>query len=199
VDDCLGKLFAGMRQMGYFDDSVIVLLSDHGHPLADHGKFLKGPDRMYSELLKVPFIVRLPGGQYGPRRATGLGRFADLLPTMLDLADLRGYEGSMAGKSLRPLIHGTSTSPHSATISGYFSGIDRCIRNERYSYVFRPSGQKDELYDVQADPREENNLIDEKPEVAQHLLEEFGATYFSAETRFQGVQGSSEVADTPLA
>jgi hypothetical protein len=118
---------------------------------------------------------------------------------MLDLADIQGYEGSMAGNSLKPLIHGVGKSPYTATISGYFDGFDRYIRNEQYSYIFRPSGQKDELYDLQADPREKNDLIDERAEVAQELRAEFGATYFSAETQFQGVQGSSEIADTPLA
>ncbi|MCP4644517.1 MAG: sulfatase-like hydrolase/transferase, partial [bacterium] len=75
VDHCMGRLFSGMREMGYFDDSVVVILSDHGHPLGDHGKFLKGPDRMYSELLKVPFIVRLPGGEHGGKRVRDLARF----------------------------------------------------------------------------------------------------------------------------
>ena len=52
VDHCLGRLFDALRDLGYYEDSVIVLTADHGHPLADHGKFLKGGDRMYSELLR---------------------------------------------------------------------------------------------------------------------------------------------------
>jgi len=63
VDHCLGRLFATLEQLGYFDDSVILVLADHGHPLSDHGKFLKGPDRLYSELLRVPFMIRLPRGE----------------------------------------------------------------------------------------------------------------------------------------
>ena len=63
VDHCLGRLFDQLKQLGYYDDSLIFLLADHGHPLGDHGKFLKGADRMYNELLKIPFMVRLPKGE----------------------------------------------------------------------------------------------------------------------------------------
>ena len=49
VDYQLGKLFNFINKEGYMENSIIVLVADHGHPLGDHGKFLKGTDRMYSE------------------------------------------------------------------------------------------------------------------------------------------------------
>ncbi len=197
IDWCLGKLLTGMRQMGYMDDSVVVILSDHGHPLADHGKFLKGPDRMYSELLKVPFIVRLPGGDCGGERATDLGRFADLLPTLLDLTGLSGNAREMSGKSLRASLEGSGRSPYEATISGYFKALPRCLRNERYSYIAFGEGG-DQLYDLTSDPRERTNIIADKTEVAEDLLGQFGAIYFASEHKPKGVQGTFEVADTSL-
>lgn len=60
VDDCLGILFEDLDNLGYMNDSIIILTADHGHPLADHGKFLKGTDRLYNELLKVPFMIYYP-------------------------------------------------------------------------------------------------------------------------------------------
>jgi len=198
TDHCVGHLLNGLRQLGYFEDSFIVVLSDHGHPLCDHGKFLKGPDRMYNELLKVPFIVRLPGGAKGGRRAKGLGRFPDVMPTLLDFAGLAGNAACMAGRSLRPVIEGTGISPNAATVSGYFPSVDRAVRDERYSYVMRPAGQSDELYDLQADPREHENLIGKAPQVAQRLQSQVGTVYLSARAKPRGVQGSMEVAHTPV-
>lgn len=199
TDACCGHLFASMRQMGCMDDTAIVVLSDHGHPLCDHGKFLKGPDRMYSELLKVPFIVRLPGGAGGGRRVSALGRFPDLTPTLLDLAGFGANSLAMAGKSLKPILQGTGQSPYAATISGFFPAVDRCIRDERYSYVVRPEGQAHELYDLAADPRERKNLIDDGREIAQALLNEIGSAYFGRQAKPRGVQGTYEVAHTALA
>ncbi len=73
VDWCVGRLLDALDDMGYLDDTLICVLSDHGHPLGDHGKFLKGGDRMYSELLKVPFILRFPGGEGGGQAAGRAG------------------------------------------------------------------------------------------------------------------------------
>ncbi|HRR82022.1 MAG TPA: sulfatase [Planctomycetota bacterium] len=199
TDYCCGHLFAGMRQMGCLDDTAIVILSDHGHPLNDHGKFLKGPDRMFSELLKVPFIVRLPGGAHGGRRVSDLGRFPDLTPTLLDLAGLGANQPALSGKSLKPVLEGTGRSPYRATVSGFFPAVERCLRNERYSYVIRPEGQPHELYDLAADPRETTNLIDQGKDIAQALLNEIGSAYFGRAAKPRGVQGTYELAHTSLA
>ena len=199
TDYCIGHLCEGLRRMGYFDDSTIVVLSDHGHPLADHGKFLKGGDRMYSELLKVPFFVRLPKARHGGRRVQDLGRFPDLLPTLLDLAGLKADTLALAGTSLKPVLEGTGRSPCRATVSGYFDAPERCIRNERYSYVLRPEGEKDQLFDLLDDPRETKNLLDQKPDVARQLVAEIGAVYFGRKTKPRGIQGAFETAHTTLA
>ncbi len=199
TDHCCGHLFHALRQLGYFDDSAIVILSDHGHPLNDHAKFLNGPDRMYSELLKVPFIVRLPHAQHGGRRVSALGRFPDLVPTLLDLVELGTNNLALAGKSLKPVLDGTGASPYAATVSGFFPAVDRCIRNERYSYIVRPEGQAHELYDLLADPRERTNIIDSGKEVAEELLEEIGSAYFGRQAKPRGVQGTYETAHTALA
>jgi arylsulfatase A-like enzyme len=199
VDYCMGCLLEGARRLGYFDDSTIVALSDHGHPLADHGKFLKGGDRMYSELLKVPFIVRLPKGAHGGRRVRDLGRFPDLLPTLLDLAGLSANNRSMAGSSLRPVLEGAGPSSCRATVSGYFDAQERCIRDERYSYVLRPPGEKDQLFDLLEDPRETRDLLAEKPDVARRLVAAIGAVYFGRKAKPRGLQGAFETAHTPLA
>ena len=98
VDHCLGRLFDQLKQLGYYDDSLIFLLADHGHPLGDHGKFLKGADRMYNELLKIPFMVRLPKGE-GARRTGAIVQFQDFLPTVLEALGFGNNISSMHGDS----------------------------------------------------------------------------------------------------
>ncbi len=198
VDWCMGRLFGAMRELGYMDDTLICVLSDHGHPLADHGKFLKGGDRMYSELLKVPLIMRLPRGEFGGRRLDALAQFPDLAPTWLDALGFPEACHDMAGLSLMPTIRGEIEEIRTATISGYFRQPYRAVRSKQYSYVVQPPDQPDELYDLVADPREQNNILAEKPEVAGVLAAQFGRAYFPSPPKSRGVQGDAEVRHTPV-
>jgi len=198
VDWCVGRLLDGMRQMGYMEDTLICVLSDHGHPLADHDKFLKGGDRMYNELLKVPLIMRFPGGEYGGQRLDALAQFPDLMPTWLDGLGLASATHDLAGISLMPVIRGEKDAIREATISGYYGAPDRAVRNKEYSFVVRGGGEPDELYNLLDDPRERHNIIEEKPQVADELAARFPRIYFPAPPQSHGVQGDSEVQHTPV-
>jgi arylsulfatase A-like enzyme len=198
VDWCLGRLFGGMRELGCMEDTLICVLSDHGHPLADHGKFLKGGDRMYSELLKVPLIMRFPGGEHGGRRLDALAQFPDLAPTWLEALGCGDAAHDMAGRSLMPVIRGEAEAIREATISGYFRAAERAVRDRRYSYVVRGGQQPDELYDLIEDPRERDNILPRHADVADELLSRFPRAYFPSPPKSHGVQGDSEVQHTPV-
>ena len=197
VDHNLGPLFATLEEQGYYEDSIIFVVADHGHPLCDHGKFLKGADRMYSELLKVPFMVRLPGGRNGGLRTEALVQFQDALPSLLDAMGLGNNISAMHGKSFRAVLEGDTGRYHDSIITGYKEGADRCVRDETWSYISRPASEPDELYNLKDDPRETRNLIDAHPDVAQRLAAGFGS-YFrrrgSGPISVKGVQGKYEMA-----
>lgn len=195
TDHCLGRLFEALAENGYYDDSVILVMADHGHPLGDHGKFLKGADRLYNELLKVPFMLRLPGARVVGRRQA-IVQFQDVLPTLLDLMGLHGVESAMAGRSFRHVVEGESDVHRKVVISGYHEGVDRIVRDAQHSLILRPEGEPDELYDLIADPRERDNLIDERHEVAVALASRFPRAFFrhgGRTPRIQGVQGRYEI------
>ena len=198
VDHYIGQFLARLKTTGLYDESVIVLIADHGHPLADHGKFLKGGDRMYSELLKVPFTFRLPGGEHGGERLDTLASFHDVLPTLLDAIGFGNNLDALPGKSLMPVIRGHAPEIRRAIISGYFGAPDRCIRDKTWSYVRRPAGEPDELYNLANDPKEARNLIDECPQEAQRLAGMFGSLYALKGEPVKGIQGKYEVAYTGL-
>jgi len=198
VDHCLGEFFAALQDLGLLDDSIIVVLADHGHPLNDHGKFLKGADRLHNELLRVPFMVRLPRGQHGGQRTDAIVQFQDLLPTLLDLLGLSSTLGAMHGRSFRAVVERQSDEFREAIITGYHEGIDRCIRTKAASYIERPAGQLDELYDLSSDPAELHNQIDTHPEEAERLARLFGRYYRTRRRRASGIQGKYELASSGL-
>ena len=194
VDHCLGRLFDALGELGYLDDSVVIVTNDHGHPLGDHSKFLKGGDRMYSELLKCPFLVRLPGGRNGGRETEALVQFQDVLPTVLDLIGHANDTGAMHGRSFRPVLKGDRDSHRPAIIVGYHEAQDRCVRDQVWSYIRRPGDEPDELYNMAQDPRETRNLIDRHPEEARRLASQFGPYFFRGRiTEVKGIQGRYEM------
>lgn len=200
VDHCFGKFTSCLEEEGYLEDSFILLLADHGHPLGDHGKFLKGGDRMYSELLKAPFLVHLPGSQNGGMRTDALVYFHDVLPTILDLMGQASNTESMHGKSFLPVLQGETNEHRPAIITGYFKAEDRCIRDKRWSYIIRPQGQPDELYDLQNDGRETTNLIDQQYDQAKRLSSLFGEYFRKGPLRrVKGIQGEYEMASGSVA
>jgi len=195
VDNCLGELFDTMKELEYYDDSIIVLLADHGHPLSDHGKFLKGTDRMYSELLKSPYMVHLPGGKNGGMKTDALVQFYDTMPTILDLLGQKNNTASMHGESFAPVLYGDTNEHRKATITGYHQGVERCIRDKTWSYVQRPADEPDGLYNLIIDPRETKNVIDEHHEEAQRLSAMFGDYFRRAPAKvIKGIQGRYEMA-----
>jgi arylsulfatase A-like enzyme len=204
VDAALGPLFETLERLGYYDDSLILLLADHGHPLADHGKFLKGADRLYNELLEVPFLLRLPGGRRGGTRVPAVVQYHDVLPTLFDFMGLAGETEDMHGRSFRAVVEGDAAVHRRVCITGYHAGVDRVVRatdpdgdGRRWSLILRPEGEPDELYDLDADPRERTNLIDAHHELAGRLAARFGPAYFRRQGPIEtvkGVQGAYEVA-----
>jgi arylsulfatase A-like enzyme len=196
VDDCLGRLFKSLEELGYYEDSAILVMADHGHPLGDHGKFLKGADRLYSELLKVPFMLRLPGARVTGRRKA-IVQFHDVLPTLFDLLGLGGLDSALTGRSFSRVLLGEEADRHrDVVITGYHEGVDRVIRDDRHSLILRPEGQTDELYDLGADPRERVNLIDDRHDTAVELARRFPRAFFrhgGRAAQLHGVQGKYEV------
>ena len=198
VDHCFERFYSTLKETGLLDNSIMLLLADHGHPLADHGKFLKGGDRMYSELLRVPFGIRLPsdvGSELGIKSGMSQDLIAvpDALPTQIELLGFQEDAIPLAGRSFLPVLTGEKKG-RNAVIMGYHEALDRCVRDGRYSYVSRPAGQPDELYDLEEDPREKRNLIDERPEEARRLAKVLrGVWAHTPQSYVKGLQGKYEL------
>ncbi|HVL68839.1 MAG TPA: sulfatase-like hydrolase/transferase [Vicinamibacterales bacterium] len=169
-DEIVGRLLEHLRQKGLYEDALIVLLSDHGEGLGDHGEEEHGIF-LYRETIRVPLIVKMPGGAGAGRRLSAPVQHVDLPPTVLEaiLGGRRGAGGQGHGRSLLPAITGSGelapANIYSESLSPrYHFGWSElyALSDERYRLIRAP---RDELYDLAQDPGELRSIAGERPQV----------------------------------
>ncbi len=173
VDDAIGRVLAALARSGARDDTVVMFTSDHGDHLGDHRLLLKGGEH-YQSIVHVPFIWSDPRAPQ-PARTQALGATADIGATVLDCARVAPYVG-MQGRSLLPAMGPRGAPVRDAVLIQYeqqtadadFSSALRVysLVHERWRmsvFLGRPWG---ELYDLEADPGEFDNLWDQPAHAA---------------------------------
>jgi arylsulfatase A-like enzyme len=129
ADHWLGKFLDKMDSLDLWKDTTVVLTTDHGHLLGEHGYWAKNYMFDYEELVHIPLIVCRPGVQAG--RIDSLTSTLDLMPTFMEC---HGAEppAHLHGKSVCALLDGQATH-HQTVLFGYF-GKDINLTNGRYTY-----------------------------------------------------------------
>jgi arylsulfatase A-like enzyme len=188
TDVCISHVFNRLEELGLFDESVIVLSADHGEELDEHGCWFDHHG-LYETNVRIPLLVRLPGGTGGGQLVRGPVSMLDVAPTLLDLAGLAevGAAAGMQGPSLASRLRGE------ADERGTWEAIylTECTWMRKRGWrVQRPTEswkliealEPDiygkpalELYDLAADPHEQRNLASERPDAAARLQDEMRA------------------------
>ena len=158
TDHVVGRLLSWLKGSGLWDRTILVLLSDHGESLGEHGENTH-TFFVYDATQHVPLVVRTPWGDRGRSRAQV--STVDVMPTVLDLAGLPPQPG-IDGRSLaRLVLHPEADAPGVAYSETYFPRFHygwqhlRSMRDGKWKYIEAPTP---ELYDVQADPGETRNV-----------------------------------------
>ncbi|HNT33883.1 MAG TPA: sulfatase-like hydrolase/transferase [bacterium] len=161
VDAAGGLILDALDELGLSENTLVVWTSDHGDALGCHGgRFDKG-SYMPEELLRVPFAMRFPGMIPSGQVRDELVSTIDIAPTLLDAAGT-GFNGSVDGESLLSIAVGGRESWRESLMCethGHFEKhFARAVIVGRHKYV-ENLGQMDELYDLETDPYERTNLI----------------------------------------
>ena len=158
VDDQIGLMLDALRAARLADNTVVLLLADHGDMLGERGLWYKMS--FFEPACRIPLIVHAPG-RIAPRRIPESASLVDLLPTLCDLAgiDKVAVDGALAGHSLVPQLHGAAGPDE---VYGEYLGEGAIapivmIRRGRYKFIHSPV-DPDQLYDVVDDPDEVRNL-----------------------------------------
>lgn len=171
ADEITGKLIESLKRRGWYDAATVVVTADHGEGLGDHGEQEHGLF-LYDETIRVPLMMKLPGREGAGKRIAPPVQHIDLLPTIGDLAGLQLAEG-LRGRSLAPPLKGEGAiAPQGiyaeALYPRYHFGWSELLSltDERYRYIKAP---REELYDLDRDPKEHINIIGDRPQAAAGL------------------------------
>jgi len=170
LDHHIGRVLDTLDALGLANDTLVVYSTDHGDYCGGHGQMDKHFN-MYDDVTHVPLIARLPGRiPAGETCEAFASNELDISRTLLEAADAEIPE-SFVGENLIGMANGATpreviTSQYFGTESGAYSM--RMVRNEQYKFVYHPVGDMHELYDLQEDPGELNNRIDD-PSLSEEL------------------------------
>jgi len=194
TDREIGRLLAAIERLGLSEDTVVVVVSDHGEEFEDHGNVRHGRN-LHRETVRVPLMIRAPG--MAPQRVAPTVRLVDLMPTLLELLDVPAPR-VMEGLSVTRLMRGESQAPLPALSElalrpdfradslGYGqwklimdrSGASRrgkdasLVMNEDTGRLQFPIGEPvHQLYDVEADVLEQHDVAALHPEIVATLAE----------------------------
>ena len=187
IDQNLGRLFAWLRETGQYDDTLLIVTSDHGEMLGDH--FLWGKMTPYEQSFHIPLIIRDPRNlKMAGRKISKLSESVDLAPTILEWVGL-SPPAVFDGASLLPFLSGQQpknwrdkifieldlADPQTPTCYQKYLKLRlrdanvAILREERYKLVHFNGGLPPLLFDLQNDPQENHNLAQDP--ACQQLLQ----------------------------
>lgn len=176
TDAIVGRLLGELDRRGMYDDATIILVSDHGEGLGDHGELEHGA-LLYREVLHVPLIMKLPNERLAGERVRHPAQLLDVLPTILSVTGQRAPAG-LAGISLIDLAerkNGGDRTVYSETLYPRlhlgWSAL-RSLTDSRFHYIESPDP---ELFEITKDPAEKINRRDARRREAFALAKQLAA------------------------
>lgn len=176
VDNNTGRLLAKLKQLGVERDTIVIFMTDNGPQHDRYNSGMRGRKGMvYEGGIRVPFLLRWPGGARGGRKLAQLAAHIDIMPTLVEACGAKLSQVKIDGASLMPLIAGKAQSMPRRTLFFQWHRGDAAIphqnaaaTNGRHKLV---NGK--ELYDLAADPAESRDIAVSRPEIAASLRKEY--------------------------
>ncbi|WP_257349011.1 sulfatase family protein [Pseudalkalibacillus decolorationis] len=164
LDKYVGKILDQIEELGLRENTIVVFTSDHGHLFGQHGLHDKGGFH-YEDLLKIPFLVRYPGVVPENKVSASLQSLVDLAPTLLSLTKSDHYHMKMSGVDQSEVWKGENSDARDHIICEFRKQPTRVHQktfvNDRYKITVYYNQNYGELFDLEEDPNEWENLWDD--------------------------------------
>ena len=180
MDACIQSIFNALDSHGITDETIIALNGDHGETLHDHECWFDHHG-IYDNTLHVPLIIRYPGKIPAGIRVSGYNQHKDLVPTLLELADISAGDVKFDGESLMDMVRNEKASHEEEFYitectwmrkHGWRTPHWKLIVALEPDFHFKPEV---ELYNLIQDPEENTNLAESKPEIVKELKDRMNA------------------------
>lgn len=166
MDDMIGRIVASLEKNGLADNTIIIYTTDHGEHMWEHG--LRGKHNMYDAAIKVPFIISYPKALPQGTRNESLVSLIDVMPTLADMIGAK-VDKEVQGISLVETANTGNEIKDRVVFTEYRAGNynafpkqkdlpSRMMRKGNYKYIYT-HGVIDQLYDLEKDPNERENLV----------------------------------------
>ena len=149
-----GRLIQGLKDAGLYEDTIVIIVADHGEEFWDHGKVGHGHS-LYEEMIHSPMILRYPKKAARGRRIPHVVAMVDVVPTLLDLLGVEKHD-DLEGVSFADTLDGDGD-PHPRLAVSDFLYRKKSVRAGRYKWI--TIGRHGDLYDVVDDPQEKKDVI----------------------------------------
>jgi arylsulfatase A-like enzyme len=164
LDNQLGQLFFQLKEMGLYDASLIIVTSDHGELFGEHDLYHHRTP-MYEGVVRIPLIIKFPFSERIGRER-GMIDLSDLYATILSICELP-VPGDISGKAF-----GDDSLPVVSEVYNFDIGEHRIIYDGKYKYMKYEHQRNPELYDLERDPEELENVAETLPEIASAMEEQ---------------------------
>ncbi len=191
ADHYFGKLIDDLKSRGMWENALVIFVADHGETLEERFHSFDHGARAYEEQIRIPLIIRFPGGEFGGRRIAAPAHHVDILPTVLDYLGGVPVPYQVQGLSLMPPVRGEElwdSSTRKLVSLAYpltrrvpelkaklsREGLVMALRAPPFKLIRYPGvdGEIYQLFDLSSDPLEKNDLSGERPDLLEELIAE---------------------------
>ncbi len=196
TDAQIGRLLDRLAEKQLWDNTIVVVLADHGEEFMEHGRWGHWENNLYDEILRVPLLIRLPNVE--PQTVARQVRTVDVMPTLLDVAGCSAPEG-VEGQSLRPLWAGGDGYNQTTVISEMWRDEWHIISLRTGTFKFLWDSQQPDspqLFNLKDDPAERHNIVERHPQLVREFKRQIEAhVQRGAQTRHLGTSDEPDLDD----
>jgi arylsulfatase A-like enzyme len=203
ADHRVGSVDAELKRRGVWDQTLFILVSDHGEEFDEHGAW-QHDQSAYEELMRVPLMIHFPDGNFAGERVEAAVSLVDVVPTVADVLGLPNLAEHARGVSLLPLLRGETPDDDPPRVTGmrinrkkYYrphrelrGDVNVVVRQQTWKAIYNADLDSVELYDLSTDPSEQQDRAASETARA-NLMSERARTWYRACVQTAAAAGES--------